>query len=271
MADPGAPALDIRSLDIIASRDTAIHRLDPRAKLLTALAYIVAVASFDRYTVTGLVPFVIYPVVLIALGNLPVGYFLRKVILAAPFACLVGIFNPLFDREILLHLGPVPISGGWLSLLSIVLRLTLTVTAALLLVATTGFNGVCLALGTLGAPRAFVVQLLLLYRYLFVLGDEAVRLARARSLRSFGGRGTGLRVFGSLAGQLLMRTLDRAHRIHLAMLCRGFDGDVRLARSLRFSRGDLAYTVGWAGLFALLRVYDGIPQLAGRLVMGLAQ
>jgi len=55
------------------------------------------------------------------------------------------------------------------SFLSIMLRFTLTVASALLLVATTGFNGVCLALDTLGAPKAFVVQLFFLYRYLFVL------------------------------------------------------------------------------------------------------
>ena len=268
MGSPDASALDIRHLDIMSSRDTSIYRLDPRAKLLTTLAYIVAVASFDKYTVTGLVPFVIYPVVVIALGDLPVAYLLRKVVLAAPFAFFVGIFNPLFDQEVLLQLGPVPISGGWVSFLSIMLRFTLTVTSALLLVATTGFNGVCLALEKLGAPKAFVVQLLFLYRYLFVLGDEASRLTRARSLRSFEGRGMGIRVFSSLAGQLLLRTLDRARRIHLAMLCRGFDGEVRQARSLKFSKGDLAYTAGWSALFALLRVYD-IPQLAGSVVMGL--
>jgi cobalt/nickel transport system permease protein len=79
----------------------------------------------------------------------------------------------------------------------------------------------------------------------------------------------GIRVFGSLAGQLLLRSMDRARRIHLAMLCRGFDGEVRHAGSLRFSAGDLAYTLGWSALFALLRTYD-VPQIAGRLVVGLA-
>ena len=269
MATPDASAFDISYLDIISSRDTSIHRLDPRAKLLTTLAFIVVVVSFSKYAITGLVPFVIYPVVVIALGDLPLGYLLRKILLAAPFAFFIGVFNPFFDREILMHLGPVAISGGWLSFISIMIRFFLTVTAALLLISTTGFNGVCLALEKLGAPRAFVVQLLFLYRYLFVLGDEATRLTRARSLRSFEGRGMGIRVFSSLVGQLLLRTLDRARRIHLAMLCRGFDGEVRLVRPLKFTKWDLAYTLGWSGLFALMRLYD-IPQLVGNLVMGLA-
>ena len=79
----------------------------------------------------------------------------------------------------------------------------------------------------------------------------------------------GIRVFSSLVGQLLLRTLDRARRIHLAMLCRGFDGEVRLVRPLKFTKWELAYTLGWSGLFALMRLYD-IPQLVGNLVMGLA-
>ena len=270
MATPDASAFDISYLDIISSRDTFIHRLDPRAKLLTTLAFIVAVVSFDKYAVAGLVPFVIYPVIVIALGDLPLGYLLRKVLLAAPFAFFIGVFNPFFDREILMRLGPIAVSGGWLSFVSIMIRFFLTVTAALLLISTTGLNGVCLALEKLGAPRAFVVQLLFLYRYLFVLGDEATRLTRARSLRSFEGRGMGIRVFGSLVGQLLLRTLDRARRIHLAMLCRGFDGEVRLMRRLHFTRMDLTYTLGWSGLFVLMRLYD-IPQRLGTIIMELVR
>jgi len=79
MSTPDASAFDISYLDIISSRDTSIHRLDPRAKLLTTLAFIVVVVSFSKYAITGLVPFVIYPVVVIALGDLPLGYLLRKI------------------------------------------------------------------------------------------------------------------------------------------------------------------------------------------------
>ena len=78
----------------------------------------------------------------------------------------------------------------------------------------------------------------------------------------------GIRVIGSLVGQLLLRTLDRAHRIHLAMLCRGFDGEVRLLRPLKFTGMDLAYTLGWSALFVIMRLYD-IPQSLGTIIMEL--
>ena len=223
--------LNIGYFETLSYQQTPLHRLDPRTKLLTTLVFIIAVVSFGKYEITGLLPFMIYPVALIAVGNLPPGYLVRKILLAAPFAFFIGIFNPLLDRNVLVQLGPVGLSGGWVSFASIMIRFTLTVSAALILIASTGLNAVCLALERLGAPTGFVVQLLFLYRYIFVLTDEALRLVRARSLRSFQGRGLGFKVFTHLIGQLLLRTLARAQRIHLAMRSRGFDGKIRLAAS----------------------------------------
>ncbi len=165
--------------------------------------------------------------------------------IVAPFAIFIGIFNPLLDREILFHLGNIGISGGWVSYLSILMRFTLTVMAALILIALTGFNTVCLALEKLGVPRPFVVQLLFLYRYIFVLTDEAARLVRARSLRVFESKGMGFKPFVSMVGHLLLRTLDRAQRIHLAMCCRGFEGHIPILRPMRFGMREVRYVAAW--------------------------
>lgn len=261
--------LNIGYFETLSYQETPLHRLDPRTKLLTTLVFIVAVVSFGKYEITGLLPFVIYPVALIAVGNLPPGYLARKILLAAPFAFFIGIFNPLLDRVVLVQLGPLGLSGGWISFASILLRFSLTVSAALILIASTGLNAVCLALERLGAPTGFVVQLLFLYRYIFVLTDEALRLVRARSLRSFQGRGLGFKVFTYLIGQLLLRTLARAQRIHLAMRSRGFDGKIRLTRPLEIHLKDAVFFVGWSSLFILMRCYN-IPYLLGHLLTGLA-
>jgi cobalt/nickel transport system permease protein len=262
--------LNIGYLETLSYQQTLLHRLDPRVKLLTTLVFIVVVVSFGKYEISGLIPFLIYPVVLIAVGNLPPGYLARKILLAAPFAFFIGIFNPLIDRAIMVHLGTVGISGGWVSFASIMIRFTLTVSAALILIAGTGLNAVCLAMDKLGAPRSFVTQLLFLYRYIFVLTDEALRLARARSLRSFQGRGMGLKVFSHMIGQLLLRTLDRARRIHLAMLSRGFDGKIHLLRPLHLHGRDIIFFLGWSGFFVLSRLYN-VPQALGAWIMELAK
>lgn len=256
---------EIGALDQLASQDTLVHRLDPRAKLITTIGFIVTVVSFNRYELSALMPFTLYPVVIAAAGNFPAGYLMRKLLIAAPFALLVGVFNPLIDRTPMLMVEGIVITGGWVSFASIVLRFCLTVSAALLLVGVTGFTTVCMALGRLGVPRAFTVQLLFLYRYIFVLTEEGLRMSRARALRSFKGRGMRIRVYGHLLSQLLLRTLNRAERIHQAMRCRGFDGEIRLSRRFGCRSADVAFTVGWLIFFGLARCFN-LSQVLGRFV-----
>lgn len=267
MNNIGRNSFDIGYLDTLASSDGPLYRLDPRAKLITTLIFIIMVVSFDRYTISALIPFLIYPVFLISIGNLPVGYLLKKVLIISPFAILVGIFNPWIDREILFRIGSIGISGGWISFISIFLRFLLTATAALILVSLTGFNAVCESLLKLGVPRPFVVQLLFFYRYIFVLTDEAERMVRARSLRAFNSRTMGFKTFISLIGHLLLRTLDRAERIYRAMCSRGFDGHFRIIRSMKISYKEIIFVFGWVLLFVFLRCFN-IPLKLGMLITG---
>ena len=256
---------DIGYMDKLSYQQTPIHRLDPRAKLVTTLVFITTVVSFGKYEISALLPFFIYPVILCVMGNLPAAYLLRKIVLVSPFAILIGIFNPLMDRDILINLGGTGISGGWVSFASVLIRFSLTVGAALVLIAVTGFNAVCTALEKLGTPKAFVVQLMFLYRYMFVLVDEASRMVRARSLPSFGSKGSGIHTYGSLVGHLLLRTMDRAQRIHLAMCCRGFEGQILIMKPLKIRPIEIGFICGWSALFILMRYYN-IPLLMGTVI-----
>jgi cobalt/nickel transport system permease protein len=253
-------------MDTIASGDSVLHRIDPRVKLITTAVFIAAVVSFNKYAVYSLIPFFSFPIILILLGGLPAGYILKKVLLISPFAVLVGIFNPILDRSIMCHIGSIGISGGWVSFISILLRFVLTVTSTLALIALTGFNSVCLALERFKVPKPFIVQLLFLYRYMFVLTEELERMVRARAVRSFSRSSMPFKVFASLIGHLLLRTLDRAERVYRAMCCRGFDGQLRMIRSTKINFKDAAFVTIWVALFVSFRFWD-IPAKLGGLVM----
>jgi cobalt/nickel transport system permease protein len=260
--------LDLKRLDLLATGDSIIHRLDARAKVVTTLFFIIMVVSYKRYALTELTPFLFFPVITLALSNLPISYILKKIGTILPLAIFVGLFNPLFDRETQVILGPVAISGGWISLVSIMGRSALTVGSAIILIATTGFISVCHALNRLGMPRVFTVQLLFLYRYIFVLTEEAARTTRARELRSCGKKGLGFSSFGPLIGHLLIRTWARAERIHMAMVVRGFSGEFHSKQINRFSRNEYLYVIGWSLIFIILRAKD-ITGILGAVVTGL--
>jgi cobalt/nickel transport system permease protein len=259
----------IGRLDRLSYRDTVVHRLDPRAKVVATMLFAVAVVSFPKYEVLSLLPFFLFPILLGALGDIPAGFIAKKVVAVSPFAVFVGIFNPIFDPGIVEIAPGVPVSAGWISFASILLKFALTISAALLLIATTSFPGICRGLRRLGLPALFVSQLLFLYRYLFVLMEEAMRVVRARDMRSFGKRGTGGRVFVRIVGTLFLRTVERAERIYGAMLARGFRGDVPSMRREALRPSDAVFVLAAGGFFALCR-FVPVPQMIGRLVRGLA-
>lgn len=267
MAAIDGALLDFKRLDQLAMGDTAIHRLDPRAKVLATLVFIVSVVSFGKYELTAMAPFFVFPVVMVALGNLPPGYVVKKVMILCPFVLMVGMFNPFFDRAVLLQIGPLELTGGVVSFASIMVRAILTVGIAIILLCVTGFPDICGALERLGMPHVFAVQLLFLYRYIFVLTEEGARASRARQLRSFGQKGLGMNAYGSLLGHLLLRTWLRAERIHMAMLARGFRGEFHTRQDYRFGGREILFLLGWSTLFITFRLWN-VPLLLGSLLTG---
>ncbi|MCL2503264.1 MAG: cobalt ECF transporter T component CbiQ [Coriobacteriia bacterium] len=260
---------ELGRLDRLGAQATLIHRIDPRIKVLVTFVYLVCIVSFGWHEILRLLPFTLYPVALASAADLPVGFLLKRLAQAAPFALLVGAFNPLLARTVVGYLGSLAVTSGMLSYASIILKFLLCTSAALVLISTTGMSGICGALRGMGVPDVFATQLTFLYRYMFLLAEEVLRFSRARRLRSFGTRGMGPKAYANILGHLLLRTVARARRIYGAMQCRGFIGTLMPAARLDRLRGpDVAYVFGWLTAFALFRVFDVVLILGG-LVTGL--
>ncbi len=249
-------------MDELSRLDTAVHRLDPRTKIIATTMYIVVVMSLPRHDLSMLLPLATYPMFLMIAGCIPLADITRKITIAAPFALMIGLFNPIIDRTPVALPGGMEIAGGWLSFASIMIRFTLTVSAALLLVATTGMMQLGAGLRRLGMPRVFNQQLLFLYRYLFVVGDEAQAMARSLACRVPSLRSIPWSAYGSFTGQWLLRSLDRAERIHHAMAMRGYDGQVRTRSDSTIKRTDVVFLLAWIMYFAMIR-FAGITNQLG--------
>lgn len=261
-----ASIADFRRLDELAGIKSPVHSIDPRAKLFVTMAFIISIVSFNRYETVAILPFFLFPAVTIAVSTIPLRFIVGKTALVVMFALIIAAFNPVFDRVMLVEVSGVAISGGWLSLLSVLLRAMLTASAAFTLVATTGFSSICDALGWFGMPRPFVRQLLFMYRYLFLLGDEAARLTLARQVRSFGRKGMGLTPFSSIIGHMILRSWERAERVYMAMLCRGFSGGVTGKTCWASGQSDLTYVIVWISIFMVMRCFN-LPLMLGDAVM----
>lgn len=106
----------------------------------------------------------------------------------------------------------------------------LSVATVMVLSCTIPANEILRAGLRLGLPRSLASALGGMLRYTSLLAAEQERMRRAREARRpetpwLLGR-DGLRVEASLAGGLVVRALDRAERVHAAMLARGYDGKI---------------------------------------------
>ena len=257
---------NMRLLDDLAMKETSIHKIHPLIKLLTTVVYLTVVVSFGRYEISRLLPLIFYPVLIFAYAELPVVPILKRLLLVEPFIIGIGILNPLFDNYTVM-IGEFVISRGWITFLSIFIKSGFTVTASILLIATTGMDKLASALRMLKIPKIFVLQLLLTYRYISILIEEVSRMARAYSLRAPAQKGIQHNVWGSFAGQLILRTFDRAQRIYESMNLRGFTGEYNTGDNVKVRFKDYAYLLGWSLFFIVARIID-IPMLIGMLFTG---
>ena len=255
---------ELGEMDELAAQSSPIHDLSATAKLLATVAYIVTVVSFDKYDLSGLVPMLLWPVLLFQLSGVPVHTCFYKLRIVLPLVMAVGLFNPLFDRAPLLQLGSLAVSGGTVSMLTLMLKGLLCLMASFLLMATTPIDCLCASLRTLRVPKMLVTLLLLTYRYVGVMTEELAVMTDAYHLRAPGQKGVHVSAWGSFLGQLLLRSMDRAQELYASMLLRGYHEHFHYAPSKPFGAKDAIYLAVCLGCFALLR-FVPVAALLGRL------
>lgn len=267
MSGIGNAIYEIHAMDTLAARDQWVNQLHPLVKFVLTVVYIAVTVSFPKYDVIGLAGMVVYPLAIFLLGELSFWDSLKRLRVVLPFLCLVGLFNPLFDRNVIV-IGQTAINAGVLSMVTLILKGVFAVLASYLLIATTSIEKLCYAFGMLHLPRAIITQILLTYRYITVLLAEAGRITQAYALRAPHQKGVHFKVWGSLTGQMLLRSMDRANEVYESMLLRGYQGDYGYMREwIAFGGRDALYFLLWIGIFALFRAYP-ILLVAGDFVGG---
>lgn len=256
MANLFQAAAGISRMESLALGDSPIHRLHPMPKLIVSLLYIVAVVSFPSYRISGLMPFVFYPAVLMPLSGTPFRPVLARLLVALPFSLMAGLSNVLFVRETAFTLGTLRISFGMISLVSLPLKTALTVLAVLILIAVTPLGDITGQLLALKVPKVFCLSLMMTYRYLSALLGEGAMTVTAYRLRAPGQKGIHMRHMGGLAGQLVLRGFERAERVYQAMKCRGFQNEIHVKRRRNMQPSDWAYAGLLTMALAVLRFLD---------------
>ena len=219
-----------------AGEDDFLNNIHALAKLFVTVLYVCMVTSFPKYNVTGLVGMIIYPLI---------------------------IFNPFFDRNVLLTMGGVKITGGEISMVTLMIKGILAVIAIYILIITTTIDRVCMALRKIHIPEIIVMIIQLIYRYINVLLKETKRIVEAYSLRAPDQKGINFKAWGSLPGQLLLRSIDRATDVHNSMSLRGYNFNNVRIRNYKLSSRDYVWMILWTLVIIAFRVYPVFEIVGG--------
>ncbi len=214
-------------IDRFSDRKSFLHSLDPRVKFIIAIIIILNIITTGNNDYISFLIYFFIIIILILISNVPLGYIFSRSLVIIPFVLLISIFN-IFFRE-----------DGIIIFYNIAIRTFLSILSMILLSSTTDFVSLLKGLERMKIPDIFIQMLSFMFRYLFVIMDEMLKLKMARDTRYFGGRIINqIKVFGNIIGVLFIRSYERAERIYNSMLARGFNGEIITMNELRFSKRD---------------------------------
>ncbi len=186
MSDIRTKINEMYSLEQLASGNTFIHKIHPLAKIIVTFVFIISVMSSGRFEITLLMPFFLYPFIMLSILEVPFRMFAKRVAVALPFVAFAGISNIIFDRRTAAVIGGIAVSAGVVSMFSLLVRTILCVSSVLILIASTPFAQISAGLRMIHVPKIFVTLLEMTYRYIGVLADEASTMITAFRMRSNG-------------------------------------------------------------------------------------
>jgi cobalt/nickel transport system permease protein len=230
-------------LDQWSQGASPLHRRDARAKILTVLVFLVVLATTRADAVAVLATYAVLLAAAILIAGLPLGGLLLRAMVVLPFSLTFALIS---------WLAGEPLRG-----LALVEKSYLSTVAVLLLAGTTPLPLLLGGLERLGTPRLLVLVAQFLYRYLFVLSEQAQHMRLAAACRD-GGAGRRRRsrfraATGSLA-VLFARSFERAEGIHRAMQARGFSERFSLFRAARFGAADGVFVLLVSAFLVLVRL-----------------
>lgn len=214
-----------------------LHRRDPRAKMGAAVVFLVIVATADRALPAVAAALFLLLAGALVLARIPLAAALARAALVLPFTAVFAL---------ICWLAGDPERG-----LAIALKSYLSALAVLVLVSTTPLPALLRGLEACGVPVFLVMVVQFLYRYLFVISEEAQHMRKAAASRGGSFR---FRAAAAALAVLFARSYGRAEDIHRAMLARGFAGRFRTAVALQFGAADAAFLAAASLAPVLVRV-----------------
>ena len=241
-----------------AGGDSFIQRLDPRVKIVVVLFFSVVVAVSSRFVV--LISALALGVCVVWVVRVPIKELICRLVPVNTLIIFLWFFLPFtFEGDPLFSVGPlVGTREGVLYAVQISIKSNAIMAVLITLVASTSIFTLGHAMHELRIPKKIVHLFFFTYRYIHVIHQEYMRLVTAVKVRGFR-PGTNMHTYRTLAylvGMLLIRSYDRAERVHNAMRCRGFRGKLYSLSQLSLNGTDVISLILMLAVILALAVLE---------------
>jgi cobalt/nickel transport system permease protein len=230
-------------LDRWSQGTSSLHRRDARAKVLALLVFLIVLATTPANAFLVLVIDAALLASAALIAALPLTGVMLRALAVLPFSLTFAFIS---------WLAGEPLRG-----LALVEKSYLSTVAVLLVAATTPLPALLAGLERLGTPRLLVLVAQFVYRYLFVLSQQAQHMRLAAACRQgldSSPRASRFRAATGALAVLFARSFNRAEGVHRAMLARGFAGRFSILRSSSFTAGDGAFLLTTSAFLILVRL-----------------
>ena len=257
--------------DLYSSEPGLLQKLDPRTKIITFFVLILG-ASLTHHIET-LLGLYLLSLVLATLSRIPTGFFIKRVWIFIPIftgiIVLPAMFNfitpgdPVLVFATFRHapgIGPVHLpkeiyitKQGLSGAILLVARVATSASFAILLLLTTGWTRLLKAMAALRLPKVFILILGMTYRYIFLLLRLAENMFLARRSRTVGRTNTRekQRWISSRLAFLMGRSYHLSNEVYLAMLSRGWNGQVQILDDFSLGPKDVLWAAFVSGVIII--------------------
>ena len=246
-----------------ASWRSPMALIDARVKIVVAIIWSVLLAALSSIPAAlialggslGLIVLARWPWPNLGKRLLAVNFFILFMWLMLPFS----FSSP---GRVVASIGPLDVTKEGLELaLLLTIKANAILIAVIALLATSPLFVLAAAGRKMYFPEKLVNLFLLTIRYFYVMYQEFLKLRNAMRIRGFkaGLNRNTLNGVANLAGSLLVRSFDRADRVHRAMLCRGYTGVIWVRSDFSIKRKDMAFSCLMLGLLVIVGGYEWLP------------
>ncbi|SFL47358.1 cobalt/nickel transport system permease protein [Methanobrevibacter olleyae] len=226
----------VRTLEFISSKDTIIHNLEGRVKLVAILLIILFTVFSDRLIVPVVLE--VFLLIIMYLAKLSFKYSFKRVVLLLPFGGFIIALQPFIHSGNIIWQGPyswlfITDTGlNWTVLLFA--RLIVCLTAIVILSSTSPMQEVVQSFRKLGMPRDLAMILAIMVRFLFIFVEELRDIHQSMASRNFDPFNSNisykwrLKQVGYSIAMMFLKAYEKGENIYLSMASRCFSDNSNL-------------------------------------------